>query len=1556
MKKPLQIHFRFLRFLAKPLLSIVLFFILSGSSFAQTGGILQDCFCLSNQTVPGNGQFAANLVVTGAAAGETWYIQSVTGLYSPTSPVPPANPIPFTTGPGGATMTEDIADGNYYFSGIHVDGQGFSITFTNGVVVLPPLTVAAGSCTYPNAPFAGDFSVCEQQLQSYSVPLAVGNTYAWTLATGGTFTTPANSNSVTVQWSSNNPGPHALGLTQTNNLGCTVSRSRWITIEDTLAMACNDTVQISLSPACNDELVADMFLEGYQYENSAYTIFFETTDGVPVAGNTINASHLWQTFVVTVLHNCSSNMCWSYMTVIEKREPGLVGSVDTLSCFERVEPEFTGFPVDTISTLKIGEKTYLVEAVGYCAPITLKYEDTIVEQPCSSEFATIITRKWWLNDVACGTTECTDILKLTRTGISLLQFPKSWDGVAGNNSILEACGPWDKLPNGHPSPVYTGSPFGPNCGNIEIDFTDVKLPVCGTKSFKILRKWLVTDWCTSEIFDTNQVIVVMDTTDPAVAAIPDQVYSAGLNECGGNIILPIPAVTDCSTWTYAVAYQLADKNGNQPPAPEPYITDARVKKNADGSYSLLDLPGGPTWVKYTIIDACDNRTEIFFKITIVDQQKPNAICDREVVVALDEYGKGYALAETFDDGSWDNCGPVTFKARRGANSCGFPANTWRDGVEFCCADVGKQTMVELEVKDAKGFTNTCMSVVEVQDHRVPTMTCPPDITVSCKFDLSNLNVFGTVVNNPSAAKQIKLNDPGNPTVGPNYIWGYDGVATDNCATEISIISTAYNLNDCGLGTIVRTFKATDPQGNFTTCQQTITVKNFTPFNANSTAYVRWPADHTVIGCIGEDVLPESLPAGKQEPVIINDECALVEFTYSDLVFQYVDNYCYKIIRTWKMIDWCQFDPQDPFKKGYWEHHQLIMVNDLTPPKFISGCNHVTTGQVNDIDCSATLSLSASASDNCTPPERLKWRYEIDLNNDNSVNRTGTSNSVTSNFPYGTHKITWFVTDECGNETSCSSNFTLYDRKAPTPICYDGLVTVPMQSTGTVEIYAKSFNICSGCDDGSFDNCTPGDKLRFSFSSNVNNISRVFSCDDIVNGVLDTIELEMWVTDLAGNQDFCTAHLILQDNQNACPDVLPEQYDIVGKITDQKGQKLPSVEVKLDMDHSAEGRFASTDEYGVYFFAKMNEGRTYSITPQSNADPKAGISTLDLVLIQQHLLGVKLLDSPEKVIAADANNSGSISAADIYDLRRLILGAIEQLPKNRSWRFIPANTEFANSGNPFPFEEQILLTDFYSHSVQNNFEGIKIGDINQSYAPSLQGNDVSGRNLGRINMLTDNGLFTAKQVQYVTFEIDRDLNAAGLQFTLNYDPSALSFDRVISGLIDLNEQNYHISQESEGVITISWNNAQGIEFNQGGVMFTIAFNTLKSGVLSESLRLGSEITVAEIYPVEDQEISEKTLGLEFRNNNLNEQEFQLYQNTPNPFTHETTIRYFLPEQAQAKLSIYDMNGKLVLSKSQESKGYGEFYLNMESDRLNPGIYMYTLETGTNKSSKRMIMIK
>jgi hypothetical protein len=92
-----------------------------------------------------------------------------------------------------------------------------------------------------------------------------------------------------------------------------------------------------------------------------------------------------------------------------------------------------------------------------------------------------------------------------------------------------------------------------------------------------------------------------------------------------------------------------------------------------------------------------------------------------------------------------------------------------------------------------------------------------------------------------------------------------------------------------------------------------------------------------------------------------------------------------------------------------------------------------------------------------------------------------------------------------------------------------------------------------------------------------------------------------------------------------------------------------------------------------------------VTPTKDDNPLNGVSTYDLVLISKHILGLEPLGTPYKMIAADANKSGSITTFDIVELRKLILGIYTDLPNNTSWRFI-------DRGLPVPEREQPIPDD------------------------------------------------------------------------------------------------------------------------------------------------------------------------------------------------------------------------------------------------------------------------
>jgi hypothetical protein len=85
------------------------------------------------------------------------------------------------------------------------------------------------------------------------------------------------------------------------------------------------------------------------------------------------------------------------------------------------------------------------------------------------------------------------------------------------------------------------------------------------------------------------------------------------------------------------------------------------------------------------------------------------------------------------------------------------------------------------------------------------------------------------------------------------------------------------------------------------------------------------------------------------------------------------------------------------------------------------------------------------------------------------------------------------------------------------------------------------------------------------------------------------------------------------------------------------------------------------------------------------------------------------------------------------------------------------------------------------------------------------------------------------------------------------------------------------------------------------------------------------------------------------------EYLLEQNQPNPFQHETSIGFVLPESMIASLEVYDLTGRLLKSiKGSFSKGYN--MINLEKKDLNTsGVLYYRLRAGEFLAMKKMILI-
>jgi len=115
--------------------------------------------------------------------------------------------------------------------------------------------------------------------------------------------------------------------------------------------------------------------------------------------------------------------------------------------------------------------------------------------------------------------------------------------------------------------------------------------------------------------------------------------------------------------------------------------------------------------------------------------------------------------------------------------------------------------------------------------------------------------------------------------------------------------------------------------------------------------------------------------------------------------------------------------------------------------------------------------------------------------------------------------------------------------------------------------------------------------------------------------------------------------------------------------------VENVEVSLGSALPEYPQTSMTDATGYFEFADNAMNANYQLAGSKDVDYLNGVSTLDLVKIQRHILGLEELDSPYKLIAADVNADDQVKASDLTELRKLILGVIDDLPTNESWRFV-----------------------------------------------------------------------------------------------------------------------------------------------------------------------------------------------------------------------------------------------------------------------------------------------
>ncbi len=895
---------------------------------------------------------------------------------------------------------------------------------------------------------------------------------------------------------------------------------------------------------------------------------------------------------------------------------------------------------------------------------------------------------------------------------------------------------------------------------------------------------------------------------------------------------------------------------------------------------------------------------------------------------------------------------------------------WSNQVPFCCADACSDEKVTLEILaiDASCNIARLWVDVEVEDKSVPEVKIPlPDLTISCyaynhyykdSVEKGNYDVFGKYelfASTPysyGAGKTVikdRICTEYSDDETDHYIYVSDtidhGLILENCRLVIKETQKMF-FEKCGEGWIERQFvlkgACQSSKADSTKVFQRINIVNDCPLYESD---IIWPNKDTSIYSCGYVDLETQGPRMKYD-----DPCRQIGIHHKDMIVDQLfnaDSTCLKIIRKWAVIDWCRQtaayheDWIGDQQYHYYEFDQIIYVKNREGP-VLENCN-IDTICIGGA-CSATLDVTLSTHDDCTPTDQIEvsWSlYEQSdygyLPLDKGLSRTARSHDL----QIGSYKLIWTAVDRCGNETLCADEFDVVDCVKPSPVClgsttvkllpidlnYDGLV-----DTAISELWAEELDISS------YDNC--GDeitdfRIRIQGTGQLDGLGNLLppdtsevklslGCQDI-----GTLNVEFWVVDSWGNADYCQALVEIQGPIEGCQ----EEVGVVkGKVSSMKGSALSSVVLNLN----GEGMSweTHTNERGQYSFTThLQENTSYALYADKVDTPIDGISTLDILKVSKHILSASKLNTFYERLAADVNEDGRISVADMITMRKFILGKIDRLPTGRMWHFF--NTKLQE-------ESTLSLQEDYQGLL--DFTGVKLGDVTGDAGAVSPRRKRSTQPMYELSYV--NKKFTKGERFTVALTATKPVELQGLQIQLLLDERYVYLSDVINGPFESQDVYYHDLNSS--INFISYKQGQSTYIPQNGQVLVLAFTALRDGDLDHVLALSGTGLKNELYDHLD-----STYQLTLSAIELNGNQFSVGTTAPNPFITSTSFAVSVPANCRATLTLYEIDGRKIHSERlQLHKGTQTLQVDGRHFQR-AGIFLYEVETPWGSIAQKFV---
>jgi hypothetical protein len=1008
---------------------------------------------------------------------------------------------------------------------------------------------------------------------------------------------------------------------------------------------------------------------------------------------------------------------------------------------------------------------------------------------------------------------------------------------------------------------------------------------------------------------------------------------------------------------------------------------------------------GDVEVTFSASDACGYAlAKKTFAIHTRDNIKPSPVCIEFTRVTLTNTGEATVYAASVNNGSSDNCQLQDVLIRRmtvcdaNGNAVQNPDFAFYPSLNFGCCDASDTVLVEMQARDAAGNFNSCMVNILVEDKTKPTCVPPVNLTIACNEyqNLLNYNQYGTPtffdncgIRDTTMSVRNTLNNCKVGDIFRKWVVADHSGRRDSCEQRISV----QGFSD---------FTVDFPDDLQVNCLASVK----TPAQQRNEMLTN-PTNldgHLVnngCGVLAVEVTDDTLVAQPDACYKILRKIKVIDWCKynpnNDITNG--NRNCYGLpvcgdihgnsawqttnIPAWQTLTRpnCtnplerRFRDADglaaDFADGIICFIQVIKVVDNDAPQILScPTDTLVVRDFSPTGCEGRFNYRLTARDVCQnntfTNQNLRYNWQLSRSDAPTIIlSTGNSDSIYTAvganrvggllLPYGeTFELRWMVTDACGNFATCNFKIKVIDAKKPTIICRNvnaELMRGAMPSLSKATVWATDL-LASPLTD----NCTPPPVLRRNLAVRkvsettgnypINPVDSVtFGCDEANR----LIEVEIWTKDSFGNADFCRAYVQVQNNMNACS--ATTLAAIRGAVQTEDRRSLPDVTMRANSGGTLLN--SQTNATGAYLIPNVPMNNPLVISGDYNINPRNGVTTYDIALMAGHVVGSAPLTNPYQIIAADVDRDGDVSALDMILTRRLVLSMNQAFPNNTSWRFVDRSYVFQDPTNPLvePFREVINISNV---NVVNdaNFIAIKTGDLNKSAVVGLQQNPPTVIRSAK-TLLVETPEMDVKNGEIVEiFLKSPNFNAAGFQFTLYTGGGTFLSIEPMTDLKNLSAANFALFNES---LTVSWN---GAAVPLSAHLFKVKMKANRNGKLSEFLRINSNITTMEAFDVD-----KNLMNLDFRFTGANPvsatPRFELYQNQPNPFAEKTTIRFDLPADAVAILTISDAAGRILKTINVEGKA-GTNAILLENIEFPTGILLYRLQTPTDSATKKLFV--